>query len=208
MSRKNKTIIWLLLFILMVSLLFSIATYAYFSTREIYEGAFKVDVSSKGVDTLHFEKTDAKFEANGRNFAIETGHDVSGEATMNVVLDTTNNNTQYCYETSVKLPDNQVFEYSIAGVPELVLTVSKSSDNATYENVIDNMDITTKTGTIKVPISSGSIDYKNIIGTSKNITKIDYWKAEITFKWFKDTYQYINDFKSYKAVFEANIVEC
>ena len=208
MSRKNKAIIWTLLSILFVSLLFVVATYAYFTTRELYEGTFQIDVTSKGVDTLRFEKADTKFVADSSNFAIYDGHDVSGEATFNIVLDTTNKSTQYCYETKITLPEQQVFRYSIEGVPELVLDISKSTDGINYESIISNMDITTKTGVIKVPVSIDSNDYKQVIIANKDITTINYWKAKITFKWLEDVYQELNDFKSYKAVFEANIVEC
>ena len=208
MSRKNKVIIWTMLSILFASLLFVVGTYAYFSTKEIYEGTFQIDVTSKGVDTLRFEKTDASFVANANNFAIYEGHDVSGEATFNVILDTTNKSATYCYETKITLPEYQIFHYSQDGVPELVLNISKSSDGTNYESIISNMDITTKTGVIKVPVSNGSSNYKNSITADKNVTKTDYWKAKITFKWLKDVYQEQNDFKSYKAVFEANVVEC
>lgn len=208
MSRKNKTIIWSLLFILFASLLFGVATYAYYVTREIYDGTFQIEVTSKGVDTLKFEKSDAKFRADSSNFAIYDGHDVSGEATLNVILDTTNKNTTYCYETSIKLPDEAVFSYTVANTPELILDISKSKDGINYENIISNMDITTKTGLIKIPISSNLLEYKNAITTTKNVTTTDYWKAKITFKWLKDAYQYENDYKTYKAVFEANVVEC
>lgn len=208
MSRKNKAIIWTLLSILFASLLFVVGTYAYFSTRELYDGTFQIDVTSKGVDTLKFEKADASFIADSNNFAIYEGHDVSGEATFNIVLDTTNKSATYCYETKITLPDEQVFHYSKEGVPELVLNIIKSEDGINYESIISNMDITTKTGVIKVPIKNGSNVYKNSITADKNVTKIDYWKAKITFKWLEDVYQYQNDFKAYRAVFEANVVEC
>ena len=208
MSNKNKAIIWTLLSILFASLLFVVGTYAYFSTKEIYDGTFQIDVTSKGVDTLRFEKSDASFVANSSNFAIYDGHDVSGEATFNVVLDTTNKSATYCYETKVTLPDEPVFRYSKEGVPELVLNIIKSSDGVNYESVISNMDITTGTGVIRVPIKSGSSNYKNSITANKNVTQTDYWKAKITLKWLEDVYQEQNDFKSYKAVFEANVVEC
>lgn len=208
MSRKNKAIVWSLLFILFAGLLFAVGTYAYFSTKEIYEGTFQIDVTSKGVDTLRFEKTDAKFVADVSNFAIYVGHDVFGEGKLDVILETTNKQTSYCYETTIRLPEEEVFTYTVENVPELVLDVSKSKDGINYTNVISNMDITTKTGTIKIPISPGSDDYKNIITTTKGVMTKDYWKARITFKWLKDAYQEENDYKTYKAVFEANIVEC
>ena len=208
MSNKHKTIIWLLLFILVTALVLFFATYAYFAAREIYEGTFKVDITSKGVDTLRFEKKDAKFTADASNFAINVGHDVSGKAELNVILDTTNPSTKYCYVTSLELPEEAVFDYSVSGVPELVLDISKSSDGINFEKIISQKDITTASGVILIPISSNSTEYKNTINTTKNVTKVDYWQAEITFKWFPDVFQEINDFKTYKAVFKANVVEC
>ena len=206
MSRKSKTLIWLMIFILILSLVFSIATYAYFSTREIYEGTFKVDINSKGVDTLYYTKTDARFEANGKNFAPVSGHDVYGEATLNAILETTNNSANYCYETSIVFPNEQIFSYTIPGVPELVLDVSKSDDGINYVDVVKNMDITTNTGTMQIPVDDSV--YKNVITTTKNVKTIQYWKARVTFKWLEDEYQVKNDFKSYKLSFRVNTVEC
>lgn len=208
MSNKSKMIIWLLLFILAVVLFLSAATYAYFAAREMYDGSFKVDVTSKGVDTLQFSQSNAKFVATVNNFAIYVGHDISGTAKLNVILDTTNPQTKYCYVLNMKLPEEQVFVYTVEGVPELVLDVSKSSDGVNYEAVISDMDITTKTGDIQIPINRESNDYKHVISTTKYNQKIDYWQAKITYKWLKDAYQYENDFKNYEAIFKANIVEC
>ena len=206
MKKKNSLLIVITIITLTLSVVLS--TYAYFSVREVYEGTFKVDVTSKGVDTLQFSQTNARFVADSSNFAINVGHDVSGTANLNVILDTTNPQTKYCYVLKMKLPEEQVFSYTVVGVPELVLDVSKSNDGINYNPIIREMDITTMTGDIEIPVSTNSNDYLHVISTTKNYQKIDYWQAKITFKWLKDDYQYINDYKSYEAVFKANIVEC
>lgn len=209
MSRKNKAIIWLLIFILLIVLFTSIATYAYFQARELKQGSFNVDVTSKGVDTLKFKASDdAVFEANANNFSRGKGHDVYGEAFVSTILDTTKASAEYCYNVSVILPDEAVFTYSKPGTPELVLDVAKSTDNENYTNVISNMDITTKTGVINIPTTAGGSDYKHVISATKNVTSSVYWKAKVTLKWFNDTDQVINDYKAYKATIKANIVEC
>ena len=187
----------------------SVATYAYFTAREVFFGSFDVEITSKGVDTLKFNGSeDVSITANANNFSHIFGRDLTGTATMNVELETTNPETAFCYEILVKLPDNQVFVYSDGQTPELLLNVSRSKDGKKYEKVIKNMDITDKIGTIKVPVSSKEDKFINRISTRKKIKKIDYWKAEITLVWFKDVDQTINDNKSYKATLRANRVEC
>ena len=209
MNKKSKTIIWLLIFIFLTVLFSSIATYAYFSAREIYRGTYDIEVTSKGVDTLRFDSSDdVKIEANAKNFTRQFGHDVSAEASIHTILDTTNKEATYCYEISMILPDEEVFTYSKPGTPELLLDISKSNDDVNYEQIISKMDITTKTGTIKVPISKDSSEYKNKITTRKNQTAYAYWKAKITLVWFNDTDQVINDEKNYRATIKANIIEC
>ncbi len=205
---KNNNVILIVIAIITILLTVVLSTYAYFSVQEMYDGSFKVDVTSKGVDTLRFAQTNAKFVADASNFAIGVGHDVSGTGSLNVILDTTSPQTKYCYLLKMKLPEEQVFSYTVEGIPELVLDVSKSDNGVDYEPVISEMDITTLTGDIEIPVSFNSTEYLHVINTTKNHQKIDYWQAKITFKWLKDDYQYINDYKTYEAVFKANIVEC
>lgn len=209
MDKKRKSIVWLVLFIFLIIMFSTIATYAYFTTKDYISGNFDIEVTSKGVDTLTFSSSeDVNISANVNNFSIQLGHDVTGEAVVSTTLETTKANSEYCYEVSVKLPDEQVFVYSNGTTPELVLNVLKSDDNITYTSVISEKDITTKTGTIKIPNSNDSTTNKQKIYTTKNVPKSDYWKVQITLKWFNDIDQTINDLKTYKATVNANIVDC
>ena len=209
MSRKNKAIIWLAFTIVLIIVFTVLATYAYFNARENYYGGFEVDVTSKGVDTLAFTGSeDAVISANVNNFAPGIGRDVTGSAEIEVKLDTTQAETAYCYEMYLHLPDTKVFSYSNGNVPELLLNVKRSEDGQNYQNVISNLDITEKTGTISIPITEGSQDYLNEIYTKKNIQKVQYWKADITLVWFESVDQTVNDNKSYSATLEAKRVDC
>ncbi|MBE6148076.1 MAG: hypothetical protein E7167_00990 [Firmicutes bacterium] len=209
MSRKNKTVVWLLLFIFLIVVFTSLATYAYFTAREYFYGGFDVEVTSKGVDTLSFTgNEDAFIEANVNNFAPGIGHDLTASANINVKLETTKPESGYCYAMAIKLPDEVIFEYSNGNVPELLLNVKKSQDGINYQNVITNMDITQKTGRIKIPSQESDNNYLNKINTTKNNTKIDYWQADITLVWFKNVDQTVNDNKTYEATLEAKRVEC
>lgn len=209
MSRKNKAVIWLLLAIFLIMVFTSLATYAYFTAREYFYGDFDVEVTSKGVDTLSFlGSEDVTIKADVNNFAPGIGHDITGSAEIEVKLDTTNPESKFCYEMTMKLPDNKVFTYSDGTTPELLLNISKSSDKNTYESVIKNLDITEKIGVIKIPVAMNFDNYLNEISTTKNVTKTTYWKADITLVYFENVNQTINDQKTYSATLEAKRVDC
>lgn len=209
MSRKNKTIVWLLMFIFLIVVFTSLATYAYFAAREKYYGGFDVDVTSKGVDTLAFTGSeDVSIEANAYNFAPGNGSDLTGSANINVSLETTKPTSTYCYQMIMHLPEEEVFVYSNGSTPELLLNVKKSLDGSNYVNVITDMDITTKTGEVTIPVEINQSNYLNEITARKNVATTHYWQADITLVWFRDVDQTINDNKSYSATLEAKRVEC
>ena len=206
---NRKRIIWLVIALLVILVSVSIATYAYYIGKELYVGSFDVDIESKGVDILQFDSTeDVSFLANAENFSKENGEDVYGEGIIDIDLTTTKKETKYCYEVSFKFPDEQVFDYSEYGRPELVLDIYKKTNDEEYKKVIDNLDITTSTGTIRVPIEKGSSKYQNEISTTKNVEKKDSWKAVVTYKFFPDVFQGINDDKEYNSALKVNIVKC
>lgn len=209
MNKKKKTIVWLLLFIFLIVVFTSLATYAYFAAREQFYGGFDVEVTSKGVDVLTFGGSeDALIEANASNFAPGIGRDLTGSAKMEVKLETTKKETKYCYQMTMKLPNEEVFVYSEENRPELLLNVKKSTDGISYETVIENMDITTMTGDINIPVNADNKEFIHTISTVKRIDKVDYWQADVTLVWFEDVAQTINDNKSYSATLEAKRVEC
>ena len=209
MNRKSKTIVWISISIFLIIVFASLATYAYFNARLQYYGGFDVEVTSKGVDTLSFTGSeDITIVANANNFSMGIGKDLTGTAEMEVKLETTKNETAYCYELVVDLPDEKVFTYSDGKTPELLLSVRRSSDGSTYQNVISNLDITEKTGVVKIPIESDGSEFLNKISVNKNNVKVDYWQADITLVYLADVNQAVNDLKSYSATLEAKRVEC
>lgn len=209
MDRKNKAIVWLVILILLIVVTASIATYAFFTYRTKIHGDFNVDINSKGVDILSFEGgKDAQIVATANNFDRKFGHDLTASTDMKVKLETTNKSASFCYEVFVRLPEDEVFVYSEEGRPELLLTVQRSNDNKKYQNVITNMDITTKTGDVKIPVSAGRKEYLNIISTTKRQVAAQYWKAKLTLVWFDDVSQEINDNKTYNVTLETKRVEC
>lgn len=210
MKNNNHKVILLVIAIALLFVSITLATYAYYKAKEIYYGSFNVDIESMGVDTLIFSASeDVKIRATVFNFAKDNGHDLHGEAEVDIKLNTTKKETSYCYEVNVELPKEQVFVYSYPGHPELVLDVEKKNyETGKYEKIIDSLDITTKTGIIRVPIEAGSSEYKNVISTVKNIENIASYKATLTLKFFPDVDQYQNDDKSYKAQLKVNLVDC
>ncbi len=207
MNRKN--IIWLILAIMIMVICLSLATYAYYTAKNFYLGSFDVDVSTKGVDIFAFNSSqEIVFGANHDNFSPENGHDVFGEANIDVELSTTKKDTKYCYEVNFQMPDEQVFRYTVYGRPELVLDIYKKEDDNEYEKVIDNFDITTQTGTLQIPTEKAGNEYKNEIYTLKNVDKIVSWKAVVTYKYFSDVNQSINNNKIYKSALKVKVVDC
>ena len=209
MDNRKKSMIWLVIFIFIFIITCIITTYAYLNVRDVRYGSFNIEVTSKGVDILKFNSSgNADVTATKYNFAPETGKNLSASAEIDVSLNTTNPSATYCYEVIAQLPDEPVFTYSITQEPELVLTISKSSNQVDYIPIIDNLDITTKTGIIKVPTTIDGNEYINTIFANKNELVHNYWKATVTLLWFKDINQEINNNKNYSLKLKANRVEC
>ena len=209
MEKKKKNMEWLVIFIILI-LMFTIAgTYAFLNIQEYYKGTFEVEIRSKGIDIFVFEKTgDVDLDITGYNFSQGWGHNVVGETNINPTLETTSKNTKICYTMDMVLPEMQVFEYTNGNNPELVLDVSYSLDGENYNKLIDSMDITAKTGIIHVPTTKNGNEYKFEIATTKGNINKDYFKASITFMFYKNVDQAINNNKSYSATLNANVVEC
>lgn len=209
MEKKNKHVIALLLLLIVVIVTtLLVATYAYFASREIEGGTFDVNLTSKGVDTLQMQGSDdAKIVANIYNFSKDNGHNITGTAQIDIELDTTKQETKYCYQMDVLLPQEAVFAYSNGNVPELLLNVDKLVNNEKI-SVIKDMDITLATDKIAIPINMSANNYINEIKTTKGKTQKDTWMATLTFVYFKDVDQSINDQKSYTATLKASLVDC
>lgn len=209
MKRDNKTILWLTVFITLLITFCAVGTYAHYNFKQHYHGSFDVDINSKGVDvfTLH-GSDDITLLADENNFAKKIGRNLTASATMDVRLETTNKNAGFCYELTVHLPEHEVFEYSAPGRAELLLNVKRTNQYGNVEYFISNLDITTKTGTIKIPVSNNSNDYLHGISTSKNKMVYHNWQADFTLVWFEDVNQEINNHKEYNARLEAKRVEC
>lgn len=209
-KNKRRTQIYLILFIFIFVMIITVGTYAYFITKDFTYGNFNVNVETKGVDTLQMKKTnDAVIKATDYNFIKSVGHSVSGETIIDVILDTTKKSAKYCYDVSINLPQEKIFEYSNYPNAELSLNVYSKTDNEDYHLVLDNEDITQKTGKLSIPINLNIDNYEHSISTTKRVTKVISYKAMITFNYFKDIDQDINANKTYNASLNIdNVREC
>ena len=209
MKNKKRTTEWLVIFIILI-LMFTIAgTYAFLNIQEYYEGTFEVEVRSKGIDVFTFENAqDVNINVTGYNFSKGIGHNVVGTATINPTLDTSNEKAKVCYEMNIKLPDDEIFVYSNGDNPEVVLDVTYSTDGVNFVYLIEKQDITSSTGTINIPNSNNGDDYKFVIEATRRKKKRSYFKASITFIYYEDIDQSVNDNKTYNASLNANVVEC
>ena len=209
MKNKEKNKEWLVIFIFLIAMFAIGGTYAFLSIQEYYTGTFEVDIQSKGVDVFVFEKSrDVTLNITEYNFSRGLGHNIVAETSINPTLDTTNKEATICYKIDVNLPEEPVFEYSNGNNPELLLNVMYSIDGTNYEKIIDNMDITTKTGVIPISVINENDNYKHIIETTKNITKKEYYKMQVTFVYYESVDQSINNNKEYSASLTANVIEC
>ena len=206
--EDKKKVVFIGLCVIMLIVLVSISAYAYISNNEFSDGKINLEYKSKGVDVLKFDKQDLTLNVDDSNFSINNGNDLVGEVDFIGTLETSNDKTEYCYETYIILPNNPVFSYSKAGTPELILNVSLSDDGTNYTKLISEKDITTQTGLITVPTSLNGNEYKFKISTTKgNSTKV-YWKANVRLVWFNDADQSKNANKNYNLTLKANIIEC
>ena len=75
--------------------------------------------------------------------------------------------------------------------------------------LIENMDITTVTGKVNIPINLNIDNYEHSIDTVKRVNKNIKYIAKVTYNYFKDIDQGINDGANYKAKFNIdNVREC
>lgn len=208
MKKNKKSMILLIITIFFVVMAVGIATYAYYSAKEIYGGSFDVDIESKGVDTFDMKASkDISFLANEENFSYEEGADVSGSAYVDVSLNTTKKAAKYCYEVNFKMPDEEVLEYSNYPNPEIVLDFDRI-ENGQKTSIIKKMDVTKKTGTLKIPTSEDENNYKHQITATKNNPVRVRWQATLTLVYYKDVNQNLNRYKTYNTSIKVNIVEC
>ena len=209
MKDKSRAKEWLIIFIILICMFFIAGTYAFLNIREYYAGTFEVDIRSKGVDIFIFDKSkDVDINLTEYNFSKGFGHDVTGETDINPTLETTNAKTKICYTLNMNLPDEQVFQYTNEGNPELVLDILYSSDGVNYNKIISDMDITAITGEIPIPVYGDESNFKHSIETTKNTKKIQYYKAIVTFKFYENIDQSINNNKTFNSSLNANVVEC
>ena len=205
---KNKqSLIITILFVILTLFLAGFTAYAYFSANIIKSGNFNINITSKGADTLRFFLSNPIELKPTFQFNKDSGSNMVGTSTLDVTLNTTNEiSSDYCYEVVFELPQEPVFVYTDSE-PELVLDTYKEV-NGEYQKVLSSLDITNKTGIIKVPNTLNTEDYKNLISTTRNNPKTDRWKAELTLVYKKNVDQSINMNKIYSIVFKANKVDC
>lgn len=202
MDKKYKATVWLIVFIFIFLIVVTAGVYAYYMSRDLYLGSFNVEVTTKGVDLLKInENDDIVIKADSYNFIRDVGHSVSGTTNISATLNTTKEKIKYCYDVYVKVPDEEVFEYSNYPEPELTLSVYSSSDGVNYSTLINNIDITKKTNKIDV--------INDNIFTNKNVENTKYYRATITLQYFPTISQEQNEYLSYNASLVIdNVVEC
>ena len=207
-NRKNSKE-WLIIFIILITMFTIAGTYAFFNIKEYYEGTFEVEIRSKGIDTFTLEKTeDVDLDLNEYNFSKGIGHNIVGETDINPVLETSNEKAKICYKLEMRLPDEQVFNYTNGNNPEVMLDVLFSKDGENYTKLIDSMDITATTGSVPVPVTMGSDNYKHSIETTRHKKTKYYYKARVTFVYYESVDQSINNNKEFASSLNANVVEC
>ena len=192
-KRTRKYFIVLVTTLVLVVIVLS-ATYAYFySISSLSHGNTIATMQTKSVDNLVFNTgQDISIVANQTNFAENRGN-ISQSTTASVVYKARNdtNYSEY-YKAMLFIPINE-FVYSDGITPELLLTVTKNG-----VNIITNQDITTTTGMIEIPISSSSLETKQVISANAGATTTDTWVATITFVNLT-TNQNVNTGKSFRA---------
>ena len=125
-------------------------------------------------------------------------------ATTNATVSLTANNVnsaEYCYTVDLIISSNN-FAYSVnSSTPELTFNLAKNSIN-----IISNRDITTTTGTIKIPTIAGGSVYIHHITAAADATVVDTIVPTVNFINL-GTNQRLNEDKSLSAVLQFTKVD-
>ena len=192
MSEKDKlkSQVYLIIFIFIFLMIVITGVYAYYITKDFKYGSFDVDV-------------------NDHNFIKDVGKSITGETSIDVNLDTTKEKIKYCYDVYYEAPEYEVFKYSNYPNSELTLNVYSKVNDEEEKLLIENMDITTVKGKINIPINLNIDNYEHSIDTVKRVNKNIKYIAKVTYNYFKDIDQGINNGANYKAKFNIdNVREC
>lgn len=212
MSEKDKlkSQVYLIIFIFIFLMIVITGVYAYYITKDFKYGSFDVEVKTKGVDTLKIKSgNDININVNDHNFIKDVGHSITGETSIDVNLDTTKEKIKYCYDVYYEAPEYEVFKYSNYPNSELTLNVYSKVNDEEEKLLIENMDITTVTGKVNIPINLNIDNYEHSIDTVKRVNKNIKYIARVTYNYFKDVDQGINNGANYKAKFNIdNVREC
>ncbi len=207
MSKKNRVMILVITAASTLLLVVTGFSFAFFLSN-ISLSSTTTDISTTSLDSLIYNQGNAiDIVADQTNFAKNLG-DKNGSTESTVTL-TVNNKTAatYCYTADLVISENG-FTYSVNNsTPEILISVSKNANGAGYQSIINNMDVTTTSGSIHIPIQSGSNNYKHVISGQPNDVVVDKLKVDFVFVNL-DELQNVNTGKVFNSYFELNTVAC
>ena len=184
MDNKKNTI--LLTVIAVATLLVAVvgATFAYFTAQGGDAVSKNVTVQTGTAGNSSFEidgainiYADATTFAQGKGDATGSSNGTVSFTAPGAVGGQTPDaaDLQFCYSVSLNITAND-FKYTVNNsTPELTLDVTKAGTA-----VISNMDITIKTGEIKVPTAAGETTYVHKITADAGATVTEAWKTTVT----------------------------
>lgn len=206
--KENKNL--LLLVIAIATLLVAIigATFAFFAANMGAGSSTPITVTTASVATLTYTGgSPISFTVTQQNFYKDAGN-LSGNTTTNVTLNAGNSEAStYCYTVDVNISTNGFNYTTVDNQPELQLTIAKSLDNSTYTDILENYDITNKTGIINVPTVKDGTVYKNTITAATSATTNNYIKATVQMVNL-GVDQSANSGKSFSAKLDLTTVSC
>jgi hypothetical protein len=191
-TDAKKTVIVAMTIIVMIVAIIG-ASYAYLAASIGSAATTTLNVKTSNVDNLVFiAGNDIIVTANQDNFGSGSG-DRTGSATVQAKLTANSYSAadQY-YRAYLVISDNN-FVYTSGTTPELTLTVTRGGTT-----VVSNMDITTKTGVIVIPNTSGATTTKQTIHANAGATTTETWTATVTFVNLNSN-QNANTGKTFKA---------
>ena len=180
--KKNRRIKFLIIMVIAVAFVsFMGLSFAYFISSINYSSESTAEVNTATLDSLIYnEGSPIEIIANQDNFAEGRGNR-TGTTESSVVLTVNNMEAAtYCYNANLIIRSND-YIYSVSpSTPELIVSVSKRSNGGAYSTIVNNLDITEATGTIRIPISTGSSNYKHSITGPANAVVEDKFKVNLT----------------------------
>lgn len=173
MEKEKKHLKLLIVYSL---ILVGIASYAYWLPDTNIEAITNIDVQTAGLESLSIELGDPIIlELTEENMTEGAGNIVGTTTGSTTLLAGTEETASICYTVSLNVTSNN-FTYSGASIPEILLEVKKDGSL-----IVENLDITTALGEVKVPTIKGGSEFSHCMSVPKSQSASNSFEVKVTY---------------------------